>query len=84
MSTSLLNNQNNLKCAVCDRRVQLGAYFSHVKLRHPKTAMLSQPDKIIVDKEELHNFREISRIAIEIHRFRYSGEKLDPEKLKNF
>jgi len=69
---------------VCERRVNPGAYFSHVKLRHPKSAMLSQPNNIIVDEEELHNFMEISRIAKEIHRFRYCGKTLDAEKLKNF
>lgn len=73
------------KCAVCLRKVEKNSYFKHITARHPKTASLSTDSNIITDKEEVHIFSEISRLAKEMHKKRYGLEtKIDKIKIKSF
>jgi len=74
-----------LKCVVCQRKVDLIQYWPHVQARHPKSAAISTQCSIQAEPEEVHIFSEIARLAREIHKYRFGAEgKVDKNKLKNY
>jgi hypothetical protein len=52
-----------MKCTVCMRAVDEDKYWAHILARHPLTAAQSTSKMVVVSKEEVHNFSEISRLA---------------------